>query len=272
MPNIAQRLRGFGRRKPGPAYKLDTTFPPLRLPTGFWPCNEGGGGNLFDQGGQGYAGTLAGVTTWAPGNFGGPCLKFPGGAADHVNVPSTMLGSLSGKVVSAACWFNPTDSVTIYRSLFDGIGGGNRILSAFLGGAANHIFVAVAVTAGTEITLTDSWVLNTWQHFCMTSDGTTITIYRNGRNVGSAAAGIGTGFVAGQWQIGGNPSGGGAPMTGLMDLILVVPRVLSAAEVWWLYAEPCAMFKQAPPARAPHAGTGVVVARQQQLTLIGAGA
>jgi hypothetical protein len=200
-----------------------------------------GGSKFYDLMGL-NPGTLASMgntsngwrATTRPGGWGH--VLFAGGSA-NVAAPNFFGTLLTGKVASAAAWMYPTGSLTAYQSVFDGTSStqNNRQISVFLGGAANHLFVSFANggTGGTEITLTDSWVLNTWQRLLVTSDGTTITVYRNGRSVGSAAAGIGTGFTAvnaSGWQIGNNPSGGGAAYVGAIDDACVWSHALSTAE------------------------------------------
>lgn len=186
-------------------------------------------------------GTITSTASWVgakglPGGFG--AITFAGG---YVDVPAglmtvLMAASASMRMGSVATWFRPTNALSSYETLFDcGTGSTTRQMSAFLGGSADHLFVAWAApgSTGTEfVNLTYPWTLHEWQRLMLTCDGTTLFLYRNGLLSGTTTSGIGSAFsdLQGVWRIGGNPSGGGQPYTGQQDDITVWARCLSAAD------------------------------------------
>lgn len=198
-----------------------------------------GGRQWFDLAGRNH-GTLTNGPLWQPRAGGHGAVGFDG-VNDYVGTSGGFFGSLANKVVTAAAWVNPAGSLTAYQSLFDGTAsaGPDRMLSAFFGGNANQLYVAIARSSGTAITLSTPWVANQWQRLLVACDGTTASVYRNGVLAGAGVGAVGTGFVAvnaSGWQIGGNPSGGGAPLAGGVDDVSVWSRALSPAEVAADYA------------------------------------
>mgnify|MGYP001604817223 CR=1 FL=1 len=260
------------------ANPINWLHPQAKAMLGFWKYVPGLAGGLYlhdltNPGSNGRHGQLTNGPTWsgALGRSGGyGCLSYAG-ASDYVPIPSSLFGGLSGSIASVLMWIRPS-SVGAYETLFDaGTSSTTRQLSAFLGGAANRLFVAVAGSAGNEAVLSDSWVVNEWQHLGIKSDGTTVTVYRNGENIGTIASAVGAGFTAGEWQIHGNPTTGGANYNGQSDEIIVSSHALPDSEFAAFYelsrrSFPGLINRLRMPLSAAAAG-----ARQSTLSLMGVG-
>jgi hypothetical protein len=233
-----------------PASPVNWTHPLNSNRIGWWKYvdNPGwaGGKTLRDLTGLRH-GTLTNGPTWkgANGRVGGRRSISFDGLDDYIDISSSLFTKLyyasnSHNIVSVAVWFKPTGNLTSYQALFDAGGASSeRQLSVFLGGAANHIYIAIAAHSGTEITLSKSFVVNQWHRLLVTSDGNFIRVYLNGQLVGSNNSGIGPGFASavGNWLVAANPTGGGAKFQGEQDDISVWARCLTDAEAAEDYKE-----------------------------------
>lgn len=252
MPNIAQRLRGFGRRKPGAAYKLDYTHPLTRGLALYLPLSEGGGAaHDFTSSGNNGPAPGAGVA-WVAGQLGGMCLSFSS-SGDLVVDPGVGTGFVkTGWTVSCWVFLSGTSLKGAFIEIADdgagnfgylmGVGSGNvdtlgnNLLSLFNGVA--HHDSGVAMGTG-------------WHHGAMTYDGTNLRFYIDGVKVNTQAVGS-PAFSAGKaatWRL-GNGGGGVRPFTGQVDVPAVWTRVLADQEVSQLFSEPFDLLQQAPPRRA----------------------
>jgi hypothetical protein len=72
--------------------------------------------------------------------------------------------------------------------------------------------------------------LNTWTHVAVTYDGTTLRVFINGTQAGSAAVAGSIAASTGALRIGGN-SVWGEYFNGLIDEVRIYNRALSAAEI-----------------------------------------
>lgn len=220
---------------------------PLNRGALFWLYRTpNAGGYCRDLCGK-YAVTPTGTTVASSkGRQGGwGSVGFNGAA--YVAVPAKLFSDLyssstNGKTGTVATWFYPTNSLTIYEAIADSVGTvSQRQLAWFLGGSASQIYAAWAATPGGFISLTSSLVLNTWQRFMLTCDGTTITVYLNGVSVGTTteAVAIGSGFSSsyGEYRVGSNPSGSGADFNGFQDDFRIWGRCLSANDALLDYTE-----------------------------------
>lgn len=195
------------------------------------------GNTWFDLTGQ-FSGVLTAMgnstSGWrSPTRPGSQGQMLFNGTTSAIAIPSGIFGLLSNKIISVAAWIFPAGNLTSYQAVFDtSTSAATRQLSVFLGATASQVFVAIAGATGGAIVLSSPLVLNAWQRFMLTCDGTTVRIYANGALIGSSAVGIlGTGFVPAALQFGVNPSGGGAAFVGAIDDASMWNRQLSALEI-----------------------------------------
>lgn len=182
--------------------------------------------------------TLTNGPTWQGRASGWGALSCDG-TDDYATIPAgSIFGKkLTGAVVTFACWFNPTGSLTAYQALFDCGSTSLRSLGIFLGPSASTLYIAIGNSAGNNHFLTNPIANNTWQHFVVTCDGSSITSYLNGVSNGTGGTVTGSFDASYEARIGGNPSGGGAAYQGYIDDVSIYNRVLSANDVYRLYAQ-----------------------------------
>jgi hypothetical protein len=105
VPSIGQHARGWGRRKPAPAYKADPSDPINLGLQAFWVFNEGGGGVYRDSAGLDWDLTSGdSPPLWTVGPFG-PCALYSNAAAS-----TTKLAPTNWNQLSVAFWVNLTAS------------------------------------------------------------------------------------------------------------------------------------------------------------------
>lgn len=164
------------------------------------------------------------------------------GGGGYVAIPGSVLAQI-GTTLTCALWIFPTSSLTAYDALLDS---SYRAATFFLGGSANAAYVGLGYDASDtngilagSISLTSSFVLNTWQRLLYTGNTVTgaITVYINGALVCSTTLSPrGSATSASQViELGANPSGGGANFGGSLDSIRIWNRVLSAQEAFQDY-------------------------------------
>lgn len=219
----------------------------LNLPNRHW-----GGGNSYRDLMRRFDGVLTNMEsddwrgpTGRPGGWG--AHAFDGGGTESIIVPSGLLGSIAGSTsASVACWFFKTTFAPSFATLYDAttVASANRMFSFFIN-TASAGFAAVANSNGTGQTYSPVWTLNEWQHAVLTCDGSFIRAYRNGIKNAQNSAGIGSGFLAAQWEIGGNPSTGGTYWDGQLDDLRFYDRGLTDQEVADLYQESKAGYPRA---------------------------
>lgn len=117
----------------------------------------------------------------------GAALDFDG-VDDDVTVD---LGTGALSEVSISGWVYPTNA-NAGDPDFDGLFGWRNNSNAdfyLLQLSATQVEARFRNSAGTNFDIVDDNLeLNTWQHYSLTYDGTTLTLYRNGEEVGSTAA------------------------------------------------------------------------------------
>ena len=173
-----------------------------------------------------------GRRTLRPGGFGD--VGFDG-TNDEVDITGILGTRLTGLRLTVALWFNPTSLSSAV--VFDATTAGNKHLLLFLEIASTTTgSVAIGDTVDINLTFSPAWTTGQWQHLVMTSDGTTVRVYRNGAQNASATGAFGTGITTATWVVGSDsPSGLGVPFTGRMDDVRLYNRPLSAKEVLALY-------------------------------------
>ena len=159
---------------------------------GLWRFDEGSGTIANDASGNGHHGTLVGDPKWTGGKIGGG-LDFDGqddvvelGAFDVVGPGITLAGWMrpetfainDGRVITKADEWGENDHWWMLSTISDG-------------GESRLRFRLKTEGQSTTTLIADSGALVTeeWQHAAATWDGTTMRLYLDGEEVGSAAKG-----------------------------------------------------------------------------------
>ncbi len=203
---------------------------------GAWYPGAGPSGNtLYDLSGRDNHGTLTNMdaaTDWVV-NRGQMVLDFDG-TNDYINVPSA-LSSLSGKTTTLSLWVKLRSGSTFGGVLF-----GTNTGSSVFWQVNSNSSVFWVMGASINISGVNLWD-NTLHHIAAVSDGTTASVFVDGKIVGfntvsatSLVAGA-KNFVIGDW-IGG--LGGSFRINVQLNDILIYNRALHADEIKLLSQRP----------------------------------
>jgi hypothetical protein len=197
-----------------------------------------------DLSGNGNNGTYnGGMGTVADSSNGGSRAYSFDGVNDRIDCPADTLGGSS--TLSVSCW--------VYQDSYDATKGNAFVAQVDVGSNAEKIFVlytpaSVAGKAVRSIIYTNTsgsfaeayWgspppPLNAWHHWCMTADGSTIRLYKDGVLVdstaysGSPPTSPTTALEIGRYKGGGNNDD--FCLDGKMDDIRVFTRALTPTEI-----------------------------------------
>jgi hypothetical protein len=236
---------------------------------GWWKLDDGTGTIAVDSSGNGNKGTFVGDPEWVAGKFGS-ALLFDGQGGERVS-----LGNLDVEsgAITITCWFNASN--------LDTPGNDPRMVSKAVGGEANdHFWMVSSAREGGEKRLrfrlktnssatTTTLVggnggpedrvipINEWAHAAATWDGSTMRIYMNAFEVGSASRG-GTSVAvdpAVGAAIGNQPVGAeNRPFEGMIDDVRIYTRALTVEEIEQVMAGP-----PAPLAAGPDPADGAII-------------
>jgi len=207
---------------------------------GYWKFDEGSGLAAVDSSGNGLDGSMASPIPYVPG-LAGTALEFPGGEDNWVNLGST-LKSVETQEFSVCAWVKPTsytskggatlNDIPIFTtSLEDGaVGLGFKINAYGISLLKNPIadqYVPYLFLAGVF------YYVSAVQHY---SDGVPsyVEFFVNGLSIGTfeettpyvPSTGLST--IMG-WDPGSNQA------KGTLDEVAVFDRVLTPAEILWMY-------------------------------------
>jgi Concanavalin A-like lectin/glucanases superfamily/Secretion system C-terminal sorting domain len=145
---------------------------------------------------------------------------------DHVTVPNASAVIANSNAISMTMWIYPENTAPTFPD-YDGFGGFRNNSNAdffFLQLTATNVEARFRNSAGIayDIVFT-GLVLNTWQHFAMTYDGATLTLYHNGVVAGSVAA---TGTISSAFE---------TFYLGKIDEASLWSKALSPAEIACMY-------------------------------------
>ena len=256
MPNLARYQRGFGRRKPGPSYRLDYSNPLTRNLRSCWLFNEGGGLLSRDLI-LSRTGTNIGGVIWKAGDFFcGPTL-YLNGSSGYVSFGTgpSILGT-SNFTVSFWMKTSAVTSSHIYGQREAGATGyeGEIIVGV---NATGTVFLVVYNDLsggpghqwGAAITTPLAYNDNKWHHIVATRSNGPGYIYVDGLLAASASAASNVSLLSLNCYYGANVRDSTEFFAGFLDNLLIYQRDLSAQEIWQLYQEPFAFIKQAAPKR-----------------------
>jgi len=147
-------------------------------PWGHWKMDENTGVLAHDSSGNGRDGTLVGDTTWAQGKKG-PCLSFDDNA-DYLTIPTL---DVDNGAFTFSAWIYPNDLTS--RHLTGTSSTWTRAIYLYNATRINFCSYDTAGTT-TNIDLTASLQVSTWQHITVTRDGSgNLKCYLNGVDVTS---------------------------------------------------------------------------------------
>ncbi|MGP0047665.1 MAG: LamG domain-containing protein [Solirubrobacteraceae bacterium] len=220
------------------------------LPVGQWDLNEGMGTIAHNDSPFSGDGALQGSVSWGGGRFQGG-LTFDGGTG-AVDVPDSP--ALEGSTVTVSAWVRAAGSPGNFKYIV--AKGGNGCCTGSYGlytGPAGGLefYVATSTTAYVQSPDAGSGVWDgQWHNVVGTFNGSTVSLYIDGRQVGSGTADsqpIQYGLPSSNdLLIGDYPSCPGLDFTGSIDEVKVFNRALSREEIGLGY-----LLSRALPADAP---------------------
>ena len=170
------------------------------------------------------------------------------GSNDYISVPN---GSsyISGQNMSMSFWVYPRNPSPGYPN-FDGIAGFRNDTNAdfyLLQLSTSNVEARFRNSTGSKFDiLYTGIVLNTWNHFALTYNGTTLTLYHNGVSVGTQAANGSITSTTVPFNIGYVPfSTPNFHLDGMMNDVCLWSKSLGANDVAALYSS-CAVDLTAP--------------------------
>ena len=167
----------------------------------------------------------------AQSKFGGASIAFDG-SGDALSVAGLSALSqftMTGVVATYECWLYLNSLPGVRSFLFGSYGTGESGWTVDVNSAGN-IFIT-RNTGGVTITLSSTFTASSWQHLAVVSDGTTITVYRNGISVGSVAASdnlAGRGAITSvtqDFRIGARRVANELPLNGYIDDLRVTQSI-----------------------------------------------
>ena len=219
--------------RPLPGARVNMAHTLAKGLVGCWLLNENGGMRAMDASPHNNHGTLVGFTDPPRRPFNGQSYD---GTATYINVglPTSLSPTTA---ITMEAWFKAFS-----------IGNGPALISKWYDGGATRGYllqvvstgdIKIGVNSGSEL-LSDTGevVVDTWYHAVGTYDSNTMRIYKNGSQIKSAAATGGLSLMNENTNIGRDPNPGGAYFTGLIALVRIYGRALSAEEVKAFYISP----------------------------------
>jgi len=198
-------------------------------PTAAYAFDETSGTTAKDSAGT-HTGTVANGT-WVEGKYG-KALSF-NGTSSCVSVPNSADLQLSGSFTLSA-WVKPSTLKQGAPIFFKEDEPGSFSSYSLYFGAFEEGYVSgyVAEPSGyAEVEAAEKLTAGTWAHESMTSDGTTLRLYQNGKQVDTASAKAVL-ESEGPLLIGCTKTfGGGEYFNGVIDNVRVYNKALSAPEI-----------------------------------------
>ncbi len=190
-----------------------------------YALDEGSGTVATDSSGSGNHGTIEGGPAWITG-VSGSALRFQA-HRDYVGTGKSLLNDLTAFTI--ACWMKGNLS----QANRSGLVGQNDCIEYGIS-AANNVQIWSAASGAVNLT----WPYDAtadWHHLVAVGDGTSVTIYLDGRAAVSGGTPITDTYGSSTFPV--NIGGGGIFdatenwLTGDIDEIYIYQRALSAAEV-----------------------------------------
>ena len=191
-------------------------------------CGEGTGTTTQDASGNGRTGTFEGAAGWATTGRLRQTLNFPGASGDRVRV--THAASLSPANITVAAWVKVTANPS-YPMILSKYNGTTAEYELRLNATTLRLdFLCMDGTNFVQAIDPDALSQNVWYFLVGTYDGANVRCYRDGVLKATTAMPLAMAHQTGDVTIGDRP-GGGQPLTGIIDDILVENVAWSAAKV-----------------------------------------
>jgi hypothetical protein len=207
----------------------NTVAPPPSGLVAAYNFDAGSGTTLADASGNGNNGTIANGT-WSTAGHTAGALSFNGTSTSVTVADSASLDLTAGMTLEA--WVSPSALGTAWRTALMKEQPPAGLTYALYANTDTSRPSAHIFTSGGEAILKGASALtvNAWNHLAATYDGTTLRIYLNAVEIGSATVGKPITVTTGALKIGSN-SIWGEWFQGLIDDVRVYNRALSASEI-----------------------------------------
>jgi hypothetical protein len=223
-------LASSGPVAPGASYR-DTVLREGSL-ADYWRLGETSGTTAADSKGSAagtYANTTLGVTPTGIANDANPAAGF-NGTNSRVTVPATLPAAAGDFTIEG--WTYLTNASSTNNTLF-GANGTVRLLARPGNAGTPTAAYAGVWLGGTEYVLqpnSPASNVNTWVHWVLTRQGSTLTLYRNGAQIGQRTDLPATATANLNGAI-GMQQGTAYPLAGTIDDVAVYTGALSATAV-----------------------------------------
>jgi hypothetical protein len=201
-------------------------------PMGYWRLDEQSGGTAADSAGGDQPGTYTDAVTLgrpgAPANDPDTAVELTGG---YVAVPDSAAVSMTGAFTVEA-WINPKDVCQQYAVVekYDAPAYNGYAVRMGPGGRLSALTLAqngsLAVANGSSVVAPHEW-----HHVVAVYDGTTISIYLDGRLDGSVATTVAPADGTASLKLGARGDDAGTRLSGLLDEVAVYDHALTADQV-----------------------------------------
>ncbi|MFA4881115.1 MAG: LamG domain-containing protein [Candidatus Doudnabacteria bacterium] len=228
------RIYNYARTQKQIMEDMNAGHPAIGSPVGsyalYLPFDEGYGDTTYDKSVNKNSGDLYGscpgaatCPTWTTAGKFGKALSFDGG--DYVTVADSAVFNAESFAVCA--WVRPASFSNYQNILAKQRGGDTFEQFGLLVNSSGGVGFQLG-NGGTDFL--GPLTLNTWAHVCGSTDGTTGTLYINGRSLGSGGDNATYG-ASKPFYIGYTQYGSGRYFNGLIDEVKFYPFDLSPAEI-----------------------------------------
>lgn len=252
--SLSRRPRRRWTSKPPVGYGIDWSSTAARGLHAAWLGTEGGGPSVYDL----VAGnTLVYQGTTNPWIIGpdGPALNFPNSTTNYWQSARAIFDPTTTDF-TASIWFR-TNAIGVFQNLVstsDGTGGASSGRGWFGITAAGLLQSNISSSGSSPTVGTTTLAAGAWYHAAMTYQGTTHTLYLNGR--AEASGTITAGSNAGTIRVGVSRATTG-PLNGAVGRsgLLLWKAALAAGTIQRLATDPFSMIAP-PPARRTASSAG----------------
>jgi len=190
------------------------------------------------------------------------------GTGDYLTVPDNTALQFSTGAFTMELWFYPTATISSQILLAKGTGGDGFELRSRSSGGGNY-FSFWTANGGTAIVESNvTFTLNTWQHLAVVRSSGTMTLYKNGVNVGSASDS--TSFVASgsALRVAVDVTAGNLYSTGYISNVRIVKGVAVYTGAFTVPTSPLAATQSSGTNIAAITGTATSLLTCQSTTFI----
>lgn len=196
---------------------------------GYWSFDQGQGSTVVDDSSNNTPATMVGAPTYTAGKIGQAMTGF---VADTNYLTASNNSAYNVSALTSCVWMNLANTTTnpIAFARAAGTPDTDGMWSiGFSSGRAPRVRLHMNGTTNTLLSPSNV-TLGTWNHVCMTYDGSTLALYQNGDNVIDQPL---TGAMSSFSRVVsfGTHGSGGQPLDGSIDEAKLFSRALSASEI-----------------------------------------